>query len=112
MEIPIFLLEGTSEYLLYFNLTQSCLKLTFYRTSEMAQDVLELLDYLQWTQKRSIHLVGISMGGMISLEIAKARPQLLASLTLLSTTSGRGNGEKPLTVSLPPVSLCEYKDEK
>jgi pimeloyl-ACP methyl ester carboxylesterase len=70
----------------------------------MAQDVLDLLDHLDWTQPRSVHVVGISMGGMISLELAKAAPERIASLSLISTTSGRGNGEKPFSVSLPPVS--------
>jgi pimeloyl-ACP methyl ester carboxylesterase len=70
----------------------------------MARDVLELLDYLQWTKDRSINVVGISMGGMISLELAKIIPERLCSMTLISTTSGRGNGEKSFSVSLPPVS--------
>ena len=72
----------------------------------MAQDVLDLLEHLQWTAARSVHIVGISMGGMISLELAKAAPERFASMTLISTTSGRGNGEKPFSVSLPPVSVC------
>lgn len=71
----------------------------------MAQDVLELLDYLHWTKERSVNIVGISMGGMISLELAKAAPQRFCSMTLISTTSGRGNGEKKFSVSLPPVSV-------
>lgn len=74
------------------------------RTSEMALDVLDLLDYLQWTKDRSVNVVGISMGGMISLELAKVAPERFCSMTLISTTSGRGKLEKPLTVSLPPVS--------
>lgn len=40
-----------------------------YSTSEMAKDVLELLDHLGWTSSRQIHLVGISMGGMIAQEL-------------------------------------------
>lgn len=66
----------------------------------MALDILELADALGWTGK--LHLVGVSMGGMISLEMAKVVPERIASLTLLSTTSGRGNGEKHLSTSLPP----------
>ncbi|UZJ54100.1 hypothetical protein CBS101457_003420 [Exobasidium rhododendri] len=66
-----------------------------YSTSEMALDVLDLLDYLEWTQARSVNVVGISMGGMISLELAKVIPERISSLTLISTTSGRGRGEKP-----------------
>jgi pimeloyl-ACP methyl ester carboxylesterase len=40
-----------------------------YSTSEMAKDVLEIIDYIGWTQKRDLHVVGISMGGMIAQEL-------------------------------------------
>lgn len=40
-----------------------------YSTSEMAKDVIEVLDHIGWTRKREIHLIGISMGGMIAQEI-------------------------------------------
>jgi pimeloyl-ACP methyl ester carboxylesterase len=33
----------------------------------MAGDVIALLDYLDWTEERSVHVVGISLGGMIAL---------------------------------------------
>jgi pimeloyl-ACP methyl ester carboxylesterase len=32
----------------------------------MAEDVIVLLDFLGWTEKRSLHLVGQSLGGMIA----------------------------------------------
>jgi esterase/lipase len=32
----------------------------------MAEDVIVLLDHLKWTEERSVHVVGISMGGMIA----------------------------------------------
>lgn len=32
----------------------------------MAQDAITLLDYVGWTEARSIHVVGLSLGGMIS----------------------------------------------
>lgn len=35
-------------------------------TSGMAQDAITLLDYVGWTEARSIHVVGLSLGGMIS----------------------------------------------
>ena len=40
-----------------------------YSTSEMAKDVLEMVDHLGWTAKRELHVVGISMGGMIAQEL-------------------------------------------
>ena len=62
----------------------------WYKTSDMAQDAFDLLDHLGWIgQKRSVHVAGVSMGGMIGLEMARQRPELLASLTLISTAPGR-----------------------
>lgn len=40
-----------------------------YTTSEMARDLVELLDHVGWTEDRSVHVVGISMGGMIAQEL-------------------------------------------
>lgn len=40
-----------------------------YSTSEMAKDVIELLDQLGWNAERELHVVGISMGGMIAQEL-------------------------------------------
>jgi pimeloyl-ACP methyl ester carboxylesterase len=40
-----------------------------YSTSEMARDVVELVDHLGWTGKRELHVIGISMGGMIAQEL-------------------------------------------
>ncbi|EME89689.1 uncharacterized protein MYCFIDRAFT_56993 [Pseudocercospora fijiensis CIRAD86] len=56
-----------------------------YTTSEMAKDVVELLDHVGWTQDRSVHVVGISMGGMISQELALQIPNRICSLNLIST---------------------------
>ena len=32
----------------------------------MSQDIVVLLDYVGWTSERSLHVVGISLGGMIA----------------------------------------------
>ena len=40
-----------------------------YTTSEMAKDVVEVMDHVGWTGKRECHIVGISMGGMIAQEL-------------------------------------------
>jgi pimeloyl-ACP methyl ester carboxylesterase len=42
-----------------------------YSTSEMAKDVVECLDHVGWTAKRELHVIGISMGGMISQELVR-----------------------------------------
>lgn len=33
----------------------------------MAEDVITLLDYVGWTAERDLHVVGVSLGGMIAL---------------------------------------------
>lgn len=56
-----------------------------YTTSEMAKDVVELLDHVGWTDPRSVHVIGISMGGMISQELGLQIPERICSLNLIST---------------------------
>ncbi|MCJ1280711.1 hypothetical protein MMC26_000028 [Xylographa opegraphella] len=58
-----------------------------YTTSEMAKDTLEVLNHLDWTSKRELHIIGISMGGMIAQEMAYLEPERIASLTLVSTAA-------------------------
>lgn len=43
-----------------------------YTTSEMARDIVELLDHVGWTEERSVNVVGISMGGMIAQELVRS----------------------------------------
>jgi pimeloyl-ACP methyl ester carboxylesterase len=50
---------------------QSDKPLMRYSTSEMAKDVVEILDHIGWTEQRQVHVVGISMGGMISQELVR-----------------------------------------
>ena len=38
-----------------------------FRTSGMAEDVITLLDHVGWTEKRDLHVVGVSLGGMIAM---------------------------------------------
>ncbi|KAF9182605.1 hypothetical protein BGZ51_004658 [Haplosporangium sp. Z 767] len=58
-----------------------------YSTSQMAMDCIELLDALGWTE--NIHVAGVSMGGMIALELVHAAPKRFSSLVLTSTNAGR-----------------------
>jgi len=63
----------------------------------MAEDVITLLELLGWTAKRDLHVVGISLGGMIAQELATRIPDRISSLSLCVTTAGG----KPWT-NLPP----------
>eukprot|EP00039_Didymoeca_costata_P033193 m.41178 g.41178 ORF g.41178 m.41178 type:complete len:320 (-) comp9742_c0_seq1:5147-6106(-) len=56
-----------------------------YTTKAMALDILSLLDHLKWT---NVHVVGISMGGMISQAIAVNRPEAVKSIAIVSSHAG------------------------
>ncbi|PNH44313.1 hypothetical protein VD0004_g3328 [Verticillium dahliae] len=58
-----------------------------YTTSQMARDVLEVVDHLGWTAPRSLHITAISLGGMISQELAVLIPERIASWTLFCTAA-------------------------
>ncbi|KAL8941913.1 MAG: hypothetical protein Q9211_001608 [Gyalolechia sp. 1 TL-2023] len=58
-----------------------------YSTSEMAKDTLEVINHLEWISTRQLHVVGVSMGGMIAQELALMIPERIASLTLVSTAA-------------------------
>lgn len=57
-----------------------------YSLVDMAADAVALLDHLQLDQ---VHVLGVSMGGMISQELALRWPQRVASLCLIMTSSGQ-----------------------
>lgn len=59
--------------------------------AQMARDVHALLDQL--SPGEPVHLVGVSMGGLVSARVAHERPERVASLTLLST-SGTGSEKR------------------
>lgn len=54
-----------------------------YSIAGFADDVLALLDHLQLDK---VHMVGISMGGMIAFQIAVDQPQRLLSLTIVNSS--------------------------
>ena len=52
---------------------------------DFAQDCLEVIQYFQWEH---VHVIGVSMGGMIAQEFALRYPQYIRSLTLIVTHPG------------------------
>jgi pimeloyl-ACP methyl ester carboxylesterase len=64
---------------------QSSLATDDYTTAEMAGDVLALADHLEL---ESFHLLGISLGGMVSQHVALAAPERVRTLTLAVTHGG------------------------
>lgn len=62
-----------------------------YSTSEMAKDTVDLLEQVGWLpssttpRKRNLHVIGVSMGGMIAQELGLLIPESIASLSLVST---------------------------
>ncbi|RIA22359.1 3-oxoadipate enol-lactonase [Ectopseudomonas oleovorans] len=53
-----------------------------YRIADFASDVVTLVEYLQLPP---VHLVGISMGGMIGFQLGVDHPELLRSLTIVNS---------------------------
>src|SRR3569833_85311 len=68
-----------------------------YSTSEMARDVLEVLRHVGFVapaddtpeakSRRTVHVVGLSLGGMIAQELACLVPENISSLTLCCTAA-------------------------
>jgi pimeloyl-ACP methyl ester carboxylesterase len=79
-----------------------------YSSKRLALDVLELLNHLGWDR---FHLVGLSMGGMIALELSFLVLERLQSLSLLVTHSGGVTGIVPLmTVGYVMRNWRPYRD--
>jgi pimeloyl-ACP methyl ester carboxylesterase len=80
-----------------------------YTLGDMATDAFELLDYLKIERA---HLVGVSMGGMIAQTMALDKPERVASICSMSSTTGArnlGDGEPYVRLHLlkSPKSTSE-----
>ncbi len=65
---------------------------TPYALIDMANDTIGLMDALKLD---TVHLVGISMGGMIAQHVASLAPQRVNSLTAIMTTTGNPKLPRP-----------------
>lgn len=63
-----------------------------FRLADIAADAIRLLDHLA---VRQVHVLGISMGGMIAQELALGWPERVRTLHLACTTCGWPDGEPP-----------------
>ena len=65
---------------------------TPYALADMARDTIGVMDALKLDQ---VHLVGISMGGMIGQHVASMVPDRVLSLTAIMTTTGNPKLPRP-----------------
>ena len=63
-----------------------------YELIDMARDTVGLMDALKL---EAVHLVGISMGGMIAQHVASLHPDRVLSLTAIMTTTGNPKLPRP-----------------
>jgi pimeloyl-ACP methyl ester carboxylesterase len=82
-----------------------------YRLSDMANDVIGLLDALGI---EAAHIVGLSRGGMIAQELAIGYPQRVRTLTSIMSTTGDPRLPQPtreaaaVLMAPPPKTRAEY----
>ncbi|KAK1830124.1 Alpha/Beta hydrolase protein [Podospora conica] len=69
-----------------------------YSTREMALDLVDLLTHINWlptppspAPSRTLHLIGISLGGMIAQELTLLIPSHISSLSLVCTAASIEN---------------------
>ncbi len=80
---------GDSHQLAWFDargIGQSDATPGFWTMTDMAGDASRVLDALGWHE--GVHLVGVSMGGMVVQHLALAEQKRFATLTLIATTAG------------------------
>ncbi len=80
-----------------------------YLLSDMAGDTFGLLDHLEIA---SVHVVGISMGGMIGQTMALLNPGRIRSLTSMSSTTGSPDLPPPTPEALKILSTPPPSDQE
>jgi len=77
-------------------------------TTQMAQDVVEVLKLLSWDMTK-VHLVGNSLGGMIAQELALLVPSQISTLSLINTHAGGWKAYIPPWNAILSVSRHLFK---
>lgn len=72
-----------------------------YLLADMADDAAGLIEHLGLTM---VHVVGVSMGGMIAQELAMRHPDRVATLTSIMSNTGSKLHGRPATTFLPEFS--------
>lgn len=81
-----------------------------YTTELMAHDALILAEEIGWA---TFHLVGVSMGGMISQRMAAISPKRVLSLTLIaSRPGGSGLNDLPTMSGIGKFLSLRYESDK
>ena len=84
-----------------------------YLLADLADDAVALMDAVGW---RSAHVVGVSMGGMVSQEIAIRHPHRVDTLTSIMSTTGNPEVGQPTPEALavllnePPTTADEAEE--
>ncbi len=74
---------------------------------DMSNDAIAVADAMGYDR---FHLLGVSMGGMISQEVALAVPDRIRTLTLISTSPGGPNSVPPSNEYLAAFALPDPRD--
>lgn len=82
-----------------------------YTTSEMALDVIEVINHVGWSAPRQLNIMGISLGGMIAQELACLVPTRVQSLSLLCTSSYVESGKTLTETAIERVKMFRPKTE-
>jgi pimeloyl-ACP methyl ester carboxylesterase len=77
-----------------------------WKTSDMANDAIKLLDHLEW--KAEVNAIGLSMGGMITQELVLADPKRFTSVALISTIAGGLPSLFYFLLAIPTGLICSH----
>lgn len=81
-------------------------------TKQHGRDMKKALEDLGWTEPKSLHVVGFSMGGMVALQMARVCPEYIASLHLVATAAKYRGPESKIVNIVNTLALLKYKSDE